>query len=47
MSDPGLKYVLRDMGPAAREFYRRLERGALATTYCMSCEELRFPPRQR
>ena len=35
------------MGPAAREFYRRLEQGELATTYCAACEELRFPPRQR
>ena len=47
MSDPGLKYVLRDMGPAAREFYRRLDQGELATTYCAACEELRFPPRAR
>ncbi len=47
MSDPDLKYVLREMGAAAREFYRRLDQGELATTYCASCEELRFPPRER
>ena len=46
MSDPGLKYVKRDMGPAAREFYRRLAGGRLATTRCASCGELRFPPRE-
>ena len=42
-----LKYVLREMGPAAREFYRRLEGGELATTYCPACERFRFPPRDR
>ncbi|MGH2979224.1 MAG: Zn-ribbon domain-containing OB-fold protein [Solirubrobacterales bacterium] len=47
MSDPNLKYVLRDMGSAAREFYRRLAEGRLATTHCASCGELRFPPRER
>jgi len=47
MSDSSLKYVLRDMGSAAREFYRRLEEGRLATTHCASCDELRFPPRER
>ena len=46
MSDPSLKYVKRDMGPAAREFYRRLAGGRLATTRCAACGELRFPPRQ-
>jgi uncharacterized OB-fold protein len=35
------------MGPVAREFYARLERGSLATTACTSCGELRFPPRER
>jgi uncharacterized OB-fold protein len=45
--DPNLKYVLRDMGSAAREFYRRLDEGRLATTHCRSCDELRFPPRGR
>ena len=47
MSDPNLKYVLREMGPAAREFYRRLAEGQLATTHCASCDELRFPPLER
>jgi uncharacterized protein len=42
-----LKYVLRDMGPAAREFYRRLESGELATTWCGACERPFFPPRER
>jgi uncharacterized OB-fold protein len=46
VSDAGLKYVKRDMGPAAREFYRRLAGGRLATTRCASCGELRFPPRE-
>ena len=46
-TDPSLKYVLRDMGSAAREFYRRLAEGRLATTHCPSCDELRFPPRER
>lgn len=46
-SDPNLKYVLRDMGSAAREFYRRLDSGRLATTHCPACDELRFPPRDR
>lgn len=45
MSD--LKYVLRDMGSAAREYYRRLGSGRLETTYCESCDALRFPPRGR
>jgi uncharacterized protein len=39
-----LKYVLRDLGPAAREFYARLAGGELATTRCPRCERLRFPP---
>jgi uncharacterized OB-fold protein len=47
LTDPSLKYVLRDMGPAAREFYRRLGEGQLATTRCAACGELRFPPRER
>ena len=47
MSDPNLKYVLREMGPAAREFYRRLAAGRLATTGCASCDVLRFPPLER
>ena len=46
MTDPGLKYVLRDMGPAGREFYRRLAADELATTYCAACDDLRFPPRE-
>ena len=35
------------MGPAAREFYRRLEEGTLSTTWCGSCERPFFPPRER
>jgi uncharacterized OB-fold protein len=46
-SMPPLKHVLREMGPAAREFYRRLGDGALCTTACPACEEISFPPRER
>jgi uncharacterized OB-fold protein len=46
-ADPALKYVLREMGAAAREFYRRLEADELATTYCPACERFSFPPRER
>lgn len=42
-----LKYVLREMGPAAREFYRRLAEGSLSTTWCSSCDLPFFPPRER
>jgi hypothetical protein len=42
-----LKHVLRELGPAAREFYRRLDDGSLATTVCTRCDEMRFPPRER
>jgi uncharacterized OB-fold protein len=42
-----LKHVLREMGPAAREFYARLERGSIETTRCTRCGDLRFPPRER
>jgi uncharacterized OB-fold protein len=42
-----LKYVLREMGRAAREFYRRLEEGELATSFCDRCGRLWFPPRER
>jgi uncharacterized OB-fold protein len=45
--DPALKYVLRDMNASAREFYRRLDRGELATTFCVACDEFGFPPRTR
>jgi uncharacterized OB-fold protein len=39
------KYLVRDMDPAAREFYRRLgEDGSLATTRCERCERTSFPP---
>ena len=47
MTDAPLKYVLRDMGPAAREFYDRLASGSLATTWCGSCGRPFFPPRRR
>jgi uncharacterized protein len=47
MGDPNLKYVLREMGPAAREFYRRLAEGELTTTGCSPCDELWFPPLER
>jgi uncharacterized OB-fold protein len=46
-ADPALKYVLRDLGPSAREFYRRLEGNELATTFCAGCERFSFPPRER
>jgi uncharacterized OB-fold protein len=46
-ADPSLKYVLRDMNATAREFYRRLDRGELSTTFCSACDEFRFPPRGR
>jgi uncharacterized protein len=42
-----LKHVFRDMGPAAREYYRRLEAGDLSTTWCSGCERPHFPPRER
>jgi uncharacterized OB-fold protein len=45
--DPALKYVLRDMPPAAREFYERLSAGELATGFCASCDTHVFPPRAR
>lgn len=42
------KYLVRDMDPAAREFYRRLaEEASLATTRCEACEVTAFPPRVR
>lgn len=42
------KYLLRDMDPAAREFYRRLrEDQTLATTRCETCDRTSFPPRLR
>jgi uncharacterized protein len=46
-ADPALKYVLRDMGAPAREFYRRLAQGELATTFCTPCDRYVFPPRDR
>jgi uncharacterized OB-fold protein len=42
-----LKHVLREMGPAAREYYRRLDGGSLSTTWCVGCDRPFFPPRQR
>jgi uncharacterized OB-fold protein len=45
--DPALKYVLRDMNAPAREFYRRLDGGELAATFCVACDEFGFPPRTR
>ena len=45
--DPALKYVLRDMGAAARDFYARLDAGELATTFCPSCDQHVFPARER
>jgi uncharacterized OB-fold protein len=42
------KYLVRDMDPAAREFYRRLDQeDSLATTRCPRCERTSFPPRLR
>ena len=46
-ADPALKYVLRDLSPPAREFYRRLEADELSTTFCPGCERFSFPPRER
>jgi uncharacterized OB-fold protein len=40
------KYVRREMDGAAREFYRRLADGQLATTRCEGCERASFPPRE-
>jgi uncharacterized OB-fold protein len=45
--DPMLKYVLREMDAVAREFYARLGRGQLSTTFCRDCGKPSFPPRQR
>jgi uncharacterized OB-fold protein len=45
-TDAALKYIVRDMGPPAREFYRRLEVGELATTHCTDCARFSFPPRR-
>ncbi len=47
MTGAVLKHVLSDMGPAAREFYRRLEQGSLETTWCAVCRRPFFPPRDR
>jgi uncharacterized OB-fold protein len=46
-AEPGLKYVIRELAPVAREFYRRIEAGELATTFCESCKRFSFPPRER
>jgi uncharacterized OB-fold protein len=46
-ADPSLKYVLREMSPEAREFYTRLERDELSTTFCETCNRFQFPPRRR
>ena len=51
MSGPGgshpLKHLAAEMDEAARELYRRLERGEVATTRCARCERTAFPPRTR
>jgi uncharacterized OB-fold protein len=42
------KYLVRDMDPAGREFYRRLaEEASVATTRCAHCRRTDFPPRLR
>ena len=42
------KHLERVMGPAAREYYRRLaEEDELATTRCPRCERVSFPPLER
>jgi uncharacterized OB-fold protein len=46
-ADPALKYVLRELSPPAREFYRRLDGDELATTFCPVCDRFSFPPRER
>jgi uncharacterized OB-fold protein len=44
---PG-KYLLRELGTAGTEFYRRLaETGEVATTRCEDCQRTSFPPRER
>jgi uncharacterized OB-fold protein len=45
--DATLKHVLRELDPAAREFYRRLSDNELATTFCDRCRRYGFPPRAR
>jgi uncharacterized OB-fold protein len=35
------------MGAPACEFYRRIEAGELAATFCSSCDRHVFPPRER
>ena len=41
------KYIEREFHDEAREFYRRLAAGELATTRCPACERTSFPPRLR
>lgn len=41
---PAAKHLAREMGDVAREFYRRLEDGQLATTRCERCGRTSFPP---
>lgn len=41
------KHLLREMDDVAREFYRRLAEGQLATTRCEACARTSFPPRLR
>lgn len=45
MSARSATYLLRDIEPVAREFYRRLGEGKLMSTRCRSCRETSFPPR--
>jgi uncharacterized OB-fold protein len=47
MTGTFLKHVLREMGPAAREYYGRLGKGDLSTTWCAGCAAWSFPPRER
>ena len=41
------KYLDREFGSPAREFYERLAAGTLTTTSCASCGLTEFPPRDR
>jgi uncharacterized OB-fold protein len=42
-----IKYLEREFDDVAREFYRRLAAGELATTRCEACACTSFPPRAR
>lgn len=41
-----LKYTRRDLDPAARAFYERLEAGEFCVGRCSECGHTAFPPRE-